>query len=97
MEVNSPSIRGQITYVSVVDDEVIGISIEGEMEQDTVYDKARVGINKETRIYIKSQDLYIMVDTSALEEGLLVEALFIDPINLSDPVSAFATEIVILK
>jgi hypothetical protein len=92
-----PHIRGQIINIYMSDGKITGVLIEGNREADTVYDKAIVGINRETQIYINLDGNITDTDPSTLKKGQIVEALFSGPIQTSDPVQASAIEIVILK
>ena len=97
LETKNPHIRGQIINVYTSGGKITGILIEGVKETDTVYDKAIVGINSETHIYINSDGNFTNADSSLLEKGQTVEVLFTGPIQTSDPIQASAIEIVILK
>ncbi len=97
LETKNPHIRGQIINVYTSGGKITGILIEGDKEPDTVYDKAIVGINSETHIYINTDGNFMDADSSLLEEGQTVEVLFTGPIQTSDPVQASAIEIIILK
>jgi|GEM_PF-161130 len=87
-------IRGQITEILNNDGGIVGILVEGKVEQDTAYDKARVKIGKETKIYDGNTDKQLSLNN--LKEGLKVEVVFTGPVAESYPVQATARTIKII-
>lgn len=97
LETDKPDIRGNVNDIFVINGEITGIFVKGNIKSDTVYDSADVGITTETRIYYKNGNNFVETDTSHLQVGQTVEAIFIGPILTSHPVQASALEIAILK
>lgn len=93
----SPDLRGTITEVYVQGQNVKGLFVEGKKEANTSYDRARVGITGDTRIFTKQQGEYVTVAATELRVGQVVEVLFAGPILTSDPVQANAQEIAVVK
>ena len=89
-------IRGEITEI-VLDDkgEAAAIMVEGKVEPDTVYDKARVGIREDTEIYEKVAMKKLGVES--IKEGLKVEVIFSGPVAESYPVQGTAKVIRIIE
>jgi hypothetical protein len=73
------------------------MQIEGQIEADTKYDKARVTVTKETEVLIKNTKGYQIGDRNNLAVGQTVEALFAGPIQESYPVGATASEVIIIN
>lgn len=73
------------------------ILIEGEIEEDTGFDKAFVRITDETRIFEQVGGERREVTFAALAVGQRVEAQFTGPVAESYPVQATASRIVILE
>lgn len=88
-----PDIRGMITNVSVENDGVV-ILIEGEIEEDTSYDRASVTVNQQTQISRRQGGSVTLDD---LQNGVQVEACFSGPVMESYPVQAEADGVVILE
>lgn len=88
-------IRGEIKeiYLSEDDTTIAGILVEGEIQEDTMYDSASVRIDENTVIY-KGEEEGTIED---LEEGLIVEIIFDGPVAESYPVQGLAKEIKILE
>ena len=83
------SIRGQITAVLTNDSKAVtAVMVEGKLESDTVYDKARVAIDKGTKILKGSTGEKLAAGD--LKEGMKVEAVFEGPVAESYPVQAKA-------
>ncbi len=93
----SPDLRGTIVEVYVEGLDVKGLYIEGKKEADTSYDRARVGVTGETRIFTKQQGEYVAVASTELRVGQVVEVLFTGPILTSDPIQANAQVIAVVK
>jgi hypothetical protein len=77
------------------DDQISGMEVEGEIEADTRYDKALIGMNAETKVFIEDNGKYQTGNIKDLAIGQTVEILFIGPIATSDPVQATAGEVII--
>ncbi|SDW47965.1 DUF3221 domain-containing protein [Tepidimicrobium xylanilyticum] len=88
-------IRGQITEIYIDEENLFiqGILVEGEVEEDTIYDSANVTINDDTKILKDEQE----VTVDYLEEGLTVEVVFDGPVAESYPVQGTAKEIIIIE
>ena len=65
------AIRGTITELSQSDDK-INILVEGEIEEDTSYDKAFVTIDKNTKVYKNKNE----ISTEDLAEGMKIEIYY---------------------
>ncbi|NLZ52042.1 MAG: DUF3221 domain-containing protein [Thermoanaerobacteraceae bacterium] len=91
---DSVGIRGEITEIILDDDEkVAAVLVEGKVESDTVYDKARVAIAKDSVILkTNGQEL----QPQDLEQGMKVEVVFQGPVAESYPVQAQAKAIRVL-
>jgi hypothetical protein len=77
--------------------EVMGsILIEGELEEDTSFDRASVTVTEDTRIYIQRGGERMDAAFSDLQVGQYVEASFTGPVAESYPVQTTAGEIVVL-
>lgn len=93
----NPDLRGTITKIYTQGQNTTGLYVEGKKEADTSYDKARVSITNNTRIFNKQQGEYVMTTAIQLRVGQVVEILFVGPVLTSDPVQATAQEIAIVK
>lgn len=93
----SPDLRGTITEIYVQEQNVKGLFVEGKKEADTSYDRARVGITGDTRVFTKQHGEYVMSAATELQVGQVVEVLFTGPVLTSDPVQANAREIAVVK
>jgi beta-N-acetylhexosaminidase len=92
---DSLGIRGDITQIILGDDEsVTGILVEGKVESDTVYDKARVGIAKDT-VILKTTGQEISPED--LKEGMKVEVVFQGAVAESYPVQGQAKAIRVVE
>jgi len=93
-------IRGNIKSVSAAKSEAGGmlgsVLIEGEIEEDTEFDRASVTVMEETVIYEQLGEEVVEAAFSDLQAGQRVEAAFTGPVAESYPVQATAAEIVIL-
>ena len=89
---SDPNIRGTITNVAATDNGIT-ISIDGQLEEDTDYDRAVVTINQDTQITRQNGEPVTMDD---LQNGIQVEACFTGPVAESYPVQARASGVVIL-
>jgi beta-N-acetylhexosaminidase len=88
------AIRGNITKLRVDTNHKTGeLFVEGKVESDTIYDKATIRIDKNTRI-TRNGDVVAMID---LKEGMEVDAVFTGPVAESYPVQAQASIIQILN
>lgn len=92
----NPDIRGKITEINE-NQENVSILIEGPIQQDTGYDKARVTITADTEILLQKENQISKVDIAYLKEGQTVQAIFNGPVMESYPVQAQAQEITILQ
>lgn len=92
-----PDLRGTITEVYVQGQNVKGLFVEGKKESNTSYDRARVGITDDTRVFTKQHGEYVMSAATELQVGQVVEVLFTGPVLTSDPVQANAQEIAVVK
>lgn len=89
-------IRGRITSVNINENkEVASILVEGKLEADTVFDKASIRIDKNTKIYKGSTGEKLSVNV--LQEGVRVEAVFDGPVAESYPVQGTAKILRILE
>lgn len=89
-------IRGEITGVDISNDnKIVSIMVEGELEEDTSFDKASIRIDKNTKIYMANTKT--KVSTDELKEGMKVEAIFDGLVAESYPVQAKAKVIRILE
>lgn len=86
-------IRGRITNVVNNADNVEAILVEGELEEDTGYDKASIKITTETEIYKGTTG----ASANELQEGVTVEAIFTGLVAESYPVQATAKVIRIIR
>jgi beta-N-acetylhexosaminidase len=89
-------IRGRISGVDAGDNGLGTILVEGEVQEDTEYDKASVFVTKKTKIYRLENNQRIRVSFAALAAGQIVEVAFTGPVRESYPVQADAAEILIL-
>jgi len=103
VEGREADIRGTITDLSSPGSEgiregVVGaVLIEGEVEEDTTFDKAFVTITEETGIYRQEGGRLREASFADLAIGQRVQARFTGPVAESYPVQATADEIVILE
>lgn len=89
-------IRGEIT--EVITDDAKGITavlVEGQLEEDTSYDKARVAINEKTQVLKVNGGEKMSVED--LRKGLKVEVVFEGPAAESYPVQAKAKIIRVIE
>lgn len=95
----NPAIRGSITSRNAGSggDRVGSILVEGQIEQDTSFDKASIAITGETNIFEQVGQERRPATFEALQVGRQVEAWFTGPVAESYPVQATASNIVILK
>ena len=91
----SLGIRGEIKEVYLSEDgtTISGILVEGELQEDTMYDYASVTIDENTSVYRGEEE----AAAEELEEGLQVEIVFEGPVAESYPVQGLAKEIKILE
>jgi len=92
----SPDIRGEITAILETDGQINAVHIEGILEEDTKYDKATARIAEGTRIYVLKGSSYEVASTNQLSVGSKIEVLFTGEILEKYPVSAEASEILIV-
>lgn len=96
-------IRGKITNIRRAsaeggNEKMLGtILIEGVKEADTNFDKARLRVTNETRIFDHRGKERKQASFDDLKKGQKVEARFNGPVMESYPVQTTAGEIVILK
>ena len=90
---SDPNIRGTITNVAATGNGIT-ISIDGQLEEDTDYDRAVVTINQDTQITRQNGEPVTIDD---LQDGIQVEACFTGPVAESYPVQATASGVVILE
>lgn len=84
--------RGQITKILIDGNKaVIGIMVEGKVESDTLYDKAKVSIDNGTKIFKENSSQKL--SGSELKEGMKVEVVFEGPVAESYPVQGKAKTI----
>jgi hypothetical protein len=94
---SAPDIRGVITNISDGSGDVIGsVRIEGDIAQDTAYDKAVVRVEGDTRILRQVGNAMMEVTFADLTVGQAVEAWFTGPVAESYPVQVKASQIVIV-
>lgn len=92
---DSIGILGEITEIILNDDKsVAGILVEGKVESDTVYDKARVEIAKATVILKKTGE---EISPDGLKQGMIVEVVFQGAVAESYPVQGQAKAIRVVK
>jgi beta-N-acetylhexosaminidase len=88
-------IRGVISDLSrSQDNKVTFILVEGNLESDTMYDKASIAITDKTKIIKKATQKKFLMDD--LKEGVQVEVLLEGPVRESYPVQADAKEVRVL-
>lgn len=88
-------VRGEITNVRQgQDNKVTFIMVEGNLESDTMYDKASVAITGKTKIIKKDSKDKLSKDD--LKQGMKVEVVMEGPIRESYPVQGDAKEVRIL-
>ena len=80
-------IRGIITDISLTEDGA-SIMVEGQIQEDTVYDRASVRINADTMI--QKDDMSRLFEVSDLRLGDTVEVFFSGPVAESYPVQGTA-------
>lgn len=89
-------IRGLITKVFMDDNKIVSaIMVEGKVESDTVHDKAKVGIEKGTKISSGNSGQKLSV--SDLKEGMKVEIVFEGPVMESYPVQGKAKTVKVIE
>lgn len=86
-------IRGEIKEIFNVEDNIIGIYVEGEIEEDTIYDKANISINDKTKVF-KGDNKVNFIE---LKEGQIIEVIFDGAVAESYPVQGKAKKIKILE
>lgn len=91
---NAPplAVRGAITQLDNNGENVV-ILVEGKREEGTAYDKARVTIDKNTKIYEKDKE----IAATNLEEYMFVEVYFDGMVAESYPVQMGADKVVVLE
>jgi beta-N-acetylhexosaminidase len=88
-------VRGEITSLSQSqDNKIVFILVEGNLESDTVYDKASVAITDKTRVLLG--DTKIKLSKADLKEGMKVEVTMEGPVRESYPVQGDAKVVRIL-
>lgn len=93
--VDTIGIRGEIQEIYTGEDELTlsGILVEGEVQDDTMYDSANITIDDNTEIYKGDEK----VSLEELEIGLMVEVVFEGPVAESYPVQGTAKRITIIE
>lgn len=88
-------IRGEIKEVYTGEDEVFitGILVEGEIQDDTMYDSASITIDDNTEIYVGGEKISL----EELEIGQIIEVVFEGPVAESYPVQGTAKKITIIE
>ncbi|MCF6462651.1 DUF3221 domain-containing protein [Clostridium sp. Cult1] len=88
-------IRGEIKEIHTDEEGLLiqSILVEGEIEDDTLYDSAIITISNGTKILKENEEVEIEV----VEEGLIVEVIFDGSVAESYPVQATAKEITIIE
>jgi beta-N-acetylhexosaminidase len=87
-------IRGEIKKVTIDDTKkTTTILVEGNIQNDTEYDKAYISITKDTKIL--RGELKLLPED--LESGMMVEVIITGPVRESYPVQADAKEIRVIK
>lgn len=88
-------IRGEIKEVYTTEDElyITGILVEGELQDDTMYDSANITIDDNTEIFMGEEK----ISTEKLETGLTAEVVFEGPVAESYPVQGTAKKITIIE
>lgn len=86
-------IRGEITEVKIMEEEIINILVEGDIEEDIMYDKANVEVKNSTKIY-KGEE---KVKAEDLKEGQIIEVIFDGAVVESQPVQGAAKAIQIVE
>jgi len=91
-EIGSVDVRGQITEIFYdSNQQVTGIFVESKSPVNTAYDKAKVMLGPETKIYQGyTNETFLAKD---LKEGMTVEAVFNGPVLMIYPVQGGAKEI----
>jgi hypothetical protein len=79
------------------DERLSGLLVEGALDPDTKYEKAIVGIDRNTLVYRKQGNTFLKAEVKDLSINSQVEVLFTGPIRASDPVQATAEEVIILE
>lgn len=92
--VETIGIRGEIKELYAEEDDLnlTSFLVEGEVQDDTMYDSANVSIDEDTEIYRGEEKTSI----DELEEGLMVEVVFDGPVAESYPVQGTAKKIIII-
>lgn len=85
-------IRGEIVEIYTVEERT-SILIEGNIEEDTIYDKANAVIKDNTKIYKDEEK----VNVENLKEGQTVEVIFDGPVDETHPVKGTGKTIKIIE
>lgn len=88
-------IKGEIKEVHT-DEESLSLQsilVEGELEDDTLYDSAIVTITSDTKILKENEEVTVEV----IQEGVIVAVTFDGPVAESYPVQGTAKEIKIIE
>ena len=102
-ESGAPDIRGNISQIRRGDlnegkKGIIGfVLVEGDIEEDTKFDKALITVTDKTSIYKQIGSDRHSVAFEKLDPGQKVEAWFTGPVMQSYPARGSAMEIVILR
>lgn len=89
-------IKGKITEIHIVEEEITSVLIEGDIEENAMYDKADVAIKDSTKIYKDDKDDE-EINVEDLEEGQTIEVIFDGPVAESHPVQGTAKTINIIE
>ncbi len=90
----NPHIKGEVVSIN---EQIEGLYIEGEIEEETLYDKAHIRIDNETVIYIFEDGRGEIGVFSMIEEGDQAKVWFIGPVAESYPVQATAGKMFVYK
>ncbi len=94
-----PHIRGEITqFEAPVEGKSTGaVVVEGEIDKDTLYDKAILRLTEATTFFKRAGSNDSAATVKDLAEGVRVEITFEGPISEIQPVQSRAGKIVILE
>lgn len=92
----NPDIRGTVTEIAGAGENIV-ILIEGQIQEDTQYDKARITITGSTDVLIQQDGRISKGNLSSIQKGQVVQVVFDGPVMESYPVQSQAGEIVVIK
>ncbi len=90
-----PSIRGTITTITLDDNGLGSILVEGPADQGLAFDKASVAITEKTEVLLAGADGWGRYKAIDLAEGDSVEVWFTGAVAESYPVQATAATLVV--